>query len=339
MKLDKLIFFLLLTTSYLLLATPAAQAASIDLGISPPILQIQALPPANIQTAFAVENGSDEPIQATIELRPFRANPSDNGEVSYLKPNDPLLGANPTIFKKIQVRENDRVVTTILLGPKQKKTLSLHIGIDSRESPSDYYFSILFLTNPQANTETSNTTTGGGIGLPVLLSIGPKGKAAASVTEFSAPLIIDHGPVPFTIKVANKGSYYVTVSGHILIKNMFGQLIGKVDLLPVNVLGQSSRNIPDKKQADENETNALTAYKIEDKEDGTQLRSPVAVWPESFLLGPYHAEVIINYADGQPPVKKSLTFIGLPTTVFVSGLVILSILLLIHRKLKTRLRN
>ncbi len=317
----------------------SADAASIDLGISPPILQIEALPPANIQTPFAVENGTDQTIQATIELKPFRANLSDNGEVAYLKPNDPLLGANPTIFKKIQVRENDHVITNITLGPKQKKTLSLHIGIEKQESPSDYYFSILFVTTPQTTSETSNTTTGGGIGLPVLLSIGPKGKAAASITEFSAPIIIDNGPVPFTIKVANKGSYYVTVSGAIQIKNMFGQLIGKVDLLPVNVLAQSSRNIPDRKQADENETNAVTAYKIEERENGTQLRSPVAVWPESFLLGPYHAEVVINYADGQAPVRKSLTFIGLPTTVFVSGLVILSIILLIHRKLKTRLRN
>ena len=99
----------------------------------------------------------------------------------------------------------------------------------------------------------------------VLLTVGPKGKTNGILEDFSSPLFVDSGPVAFNVAVKNTSNHFIQPRGEIIIKNMFGQAIGKVSLLQVNILADSTRRMPDtlqittdKKQYEK--TNSLLLY-------------------------------------------------------------------------------
>src|SRR5438445_12293708 len=82
----------------------------------------------------------------------------------------------------------------------------------------------------------------------VLLSVGAKDQSLeqtkqpkGSLEEFSAPLSMESGPLPFTIRVKNTGMHFMSVKGVILVKNMFGQTVGRIDIPPTNILANSDR--------------------------------------------------------------------------------------------------
>src|SRR6185312_6850779 len=146
-----------------------------------------------------------------------------------------------------------------------------------------------FLSQPIKGGQQSNSAVAGGISTNVLLSIGPSGKTTGNIEEFSAPIFTTGGPVPFSLKVSNTSKHFISPQGTILIKNMFGQTIGKVDLLPVNILSNTSRFLPSK--------NALDTH---------------AIWPEKFLLGPYSATLTLALSDQGPVYYRTIYFFALP---------------------------
>lgn len=345
----KIIFLFILTTCYVLLATQAAYAAGMELGIDPPILQIEALPPSEINSPIVFENQSEEPLAVVVQLKPFKAAPTDNGEVQYLSENEPMRGANPNIFQRIQLQDEDKKrVSSFTIGPRQKKSLVLSVRIPKNEPASDYYFAVLFLASVPKDQKTAPdqenfTTTSGGIGTNVLLSIGPKGNPKGVLEVFSVPFFLEGGPVPFRVKVRNDGNYYTTVQGNIVIKNMFGQRIGNVELLPVNVLAGSSRFIPDSRQIPdriETLTDEPASKREEKKQTDKQInRQPTAVWNESFLLGPYTATLTMKLSDKGPVFVKAIYFFALPMRLLFSGIIMVFIVLLIRKRLKKRLAS
>ena len=256
----KLKIFLIIIISLIvnLKFVPAAHAAGLSLGIFPPILQIQATPPTEIKSKILIENLGDDPVDLKIGLKPFIASDKENGQVNYS--SDYNL-ADPFIFDKMQILDGNSSIDSITLAPGQKKELTLEIALPQNEILGDYYFSIIFIS---ANTPTANSNISGaaaGIATNVLLSIGPKGPTQGNIEEFSAPVFKTHGPVPFTVRIRNTSDHFITTKGDIVIKNMFGQSVGKVDLLPVNILSQSVRSIPDSLQSpDANPPSSLKSY-------------------------------------------------------------------------------
>ena len=325
----KLKIFLIIIISLILNLkfVPAAHAAGLSLGIFPPILQIQATPPTEIKSKILIENLGDDPVDLKIGLKPFIASDKENGQVNYS--SDYNL-ADPFIFDKMQILDGNSSIDSITLAPGQKKELTLEIALPQNEILGDYYFSIIFIS---ANTPTANSNISGaaaGIATNVLLSIGPKGPTQGNIEEFSAPVFKTHGPVPFTVRIRNTSDHFITTKGDIVIKNMFGQSVGKVDLLPVNILSQSVRSIPDSLQSpDANPPPSLKSYFL-------LLKTTAAVWPETFLFGPYTATLTIALSDQGPLYRKTVNLYALPTeTLFGILIVILIITVIIIRAKKT----
>lgn len=311
MRTKKFFYFWLAILLFAFCFFPFAQAraASIDIGISPPILRIEVTPPSDTRSPIAIQNYTDSTITLDIKIQPFQPSENDNGQVTYLSPNEPL--------PNIQVLENDQEVKAITLAPRQEKTLPLHIATTENEIPKDYYFSVIFISKANQN-QGNQITISGGIATNVLLTIGPKAKAQGSIEEFSAPMFTEKGPVPFTLRVKNSGKHVFSLKGTILIQNMFGQTVGKVDLLEVNVLAQSVRAIPDSKlSASPNKS---------------------IVWPEEFLLGLYKANLTIALTDEGPVFTRTIYFWSFPVYVilgFTIGVIVLYILLKrVQRKLR-----
>ncbi len=308
------ILVFILYTSYLILNTAKADAAKVSLGIFPPIIKIETMPPASIDTPITVQNLGEETVEVKAVFKPFRAKDTENGEVEY---SDDY----PFIFQKMQILDGLKAVDTLTLAPSQEKTLTFHIGIPKDELARDYYFSIVFVSKEIATTQGNNSNAVAGIGTNVLLSIEPKGKAKGLIEEFSAPFFLEKGPVPFTVRVKNDGENVIEPKGFILIKNVFGQTIGKVELLPVNILAGSIRAIPDSK---------LDARRY-------TLNATKAFWEEKFLLGPYTATLTLSLSDQGPQLSRSIYFFAFPLQGIIGLFVALILILIIRNRIKKQL--
>jgi len=321
------LILIIFVSCFLFLASAKPAFAQVSLGVFPPILQIQATPPTNIKSKILIENLGGDPVDLKIGLKPFIASDKENGQVDYS--SDYNL-ADPFIFDKMQILDNDTSIDSITLAPGQKKELTLEIALPQGEPLGDYYFSIIFMSanQPEASSNISGATAG--IATNVLLSIGPKGPTQGNIEEFSAPIFKTRGPVPFTVRIRNTGNHFITTRGDIVIKNMFGQNVGKVDLLPVNILSQSVRSIPDSIQSpNANPSSSLKSYLI-------NLKSVKAVWPETFLFGPYTATLTIALSDQGPLYRKTVNFYAFPAeTLFGILIIILIVTAIIIRAKKT----
>jgi len=281
----KIKFFLLLFTICIFTLSSEqsrkAHASGLSLGISPPILQITAEPGANIKAPIIIQNLGDESIELDIVFK-------------------------PPIFDKVQILDQNNPIQSLTLSPKQEKKLLLKIDIPKNETDSEYYFSIQFISKPSIlNSNLNYSQILGGVGTNVLLSIG-KQNTKAVLQEFSAPLFLEKGPITFTLKIKNIGSHFITPQGVIVIKNMFGQIVGKIELLPVNILKDSTRSIK-------------------------------PFWNESFLLGAYSANLNISLSPQGPIFTKSISFFAIPTQAIIAVLTSLIIVLLIYNRIKKRL--
>ena len=327
-----LIFVLLFALCTLHLSK--AHAAEVSLGTSPSILQIEATPPSDVRAPFSIENTSDEAVDLKIGYKLFKSSDKGDGQIEY-------VNNNHKIFDQVEVVDEDNFsIDSLSLGPRQKKNLILRVIIPKNEPFSDYYFSLIFLTEPK--TTDSNPSTASpenndelklslddtskdtatksadkknaafsaraGIAINVLLSIWPqKTPPNASIEEFSTTLFRESGPVPFTLKIRNNGSKYVSPSGVIVIKNMFGQRIGRVDLKESNVLAGSSR-------------------------------SPALVWKDTLLLGFYTATINLVISDTGPTYTRSIHFVALPIKLFAGVTIAMIIITLTYLRVRKKMK-
>lgn len=309
--------YLLLALLFFMFAG-SAQASDFSVGIYPPILQIDANVPVAIRKDITVVNASEDSVTLDVVFKPFQQGPYQNGQVSYI----PITSVRPDkdIFQKIQLLdENDNPVTSVTLGPKQKRSYTLHIGLPKDEPPGDYYFSVLFLSQDQV-ASANGSAIHAGIGANVLLSVGPKDLTTGFLDEFSAPWFVQTGPVPFIVSITNTSRHFISPTGEIYIRNMFGQLVGKVDLLSVNILEQSSRFIPS-------------------KDSPANAPRPLAIWPEKVLFGPYKANIVIALSDQGPIINKSIYFFAMPIQYIIGFFVVIIILSIIAARVKMRMRQ
>lgn len=327
----------LLTTFYILLSTSQQiNAQELSIGVYPPVTKVDALPPVNLHIPLRIENTGDEQVDVQIDLKPFTASSTEDGQITYLK--DPLFpSGNILLFKKITVSEDDKTINTASLLPKEEKEVSVDIPVGKNEVPGDYYFSVIFtssLTTPlSADQQSQASSTQAGIASHILLSIGPKGPATGRISEFSTPFFQSEGPVSFTLRVKNTSKNAIAPRGNIKITNMFGQVVGQVELLPVDVLAGTTRIIPDRAQ--------INKEGIINEEIYTKFlqSGPKAIWPEKFLLGFYNATVTLKLTDDGPILRSSTSFLSIPFHVILSLSIATILVITIVRRVKLRMKH
>jgi len=302
---------MLITTSGF--AAPA-YAEGLSLKVAPSILQIHAIPPAEVQTPLTIVNDSNQTMQLRVLFKIFKPAGDESGQLVYSNPQLSSESQKETFLKNVRLVDNGIALNTLSLGPKQKKDLQLNITIPKDAKVTDYYFSLLFLTEPTKNVEqdasdTENTSVylQSGLSVPVLLGVGPITSPNAYIEEFSAPVFSQSGPVPFKVRMKNSGAHFVTPKGVILIKNLFGQNVGRVALPATNILAGTTRAF----------TNMDTLPE--------PYKSPVVKWPEKFLLGFYTATISLAVADEGPIYTRSIYFAAFPAQ-FLIGLFLVIIL-------------
>lgn len=297
-------------------------ASTVNLGVYPPIFQATSTPPANVTAPIDLFNLADESVDVKIILKPFTASSSENGEVSYLSE----IPTQSFILNNVKIMDGSKAVDSLTLSPKEVRKLSLNINIPKDQSRSDYYFSIIFVSATAAQNSSNVSQSSGGVATNVLLSVGPQGPTQGEIKEFSVPFFLDNGPVPFTLRLFNSSDHYIAPKGQILITNMFNQTIGKIDLLPVNILENTTRAIPDSESYAQNAKNPNSKFDFK-----------ISFWNEKFLLGPYTASLTISLSDSGPVFKRTVHFVGFPILALLAIIIIVFIIMVIRKRIKTNL--
>jgi len=311
----KLLNIVLFAVCYLLFATGnTAHAQNVDLGIYPPVFQIQATAPSDAKIPFFLQNFTDSSVPLVISLRPFTADPAENGNITFL---DVPIYSDPYLPQRIQVLDGENSTGNLVLSPQQKKNLILEVQIPNNEPKGDYYLSLIFSSTADNLNDRSSSQATVGIASNILLSIGPVGPTKGQIEDFSTPLFVTKGPVPFTVRVKNTSDHYITPKGSIAIKNMFDQTIGKVNLLPANILANTVRRIP----------------------DSSQTNPTMAVWPEKFLVGPYTATLTLALSDSGPLFTKAIVFFAFPLEYLIAILLIIGLIIFIALRVNKNRKN
>lgn len=310
-----------LASCFLLLATASpAGAQALSLAVDPPIITINAIPPTNITSSLSIENKGDEQVTLQIQIKPFTPK-GENGELEHT--NETL-----EVFKNIQILDTGLPVNSIILGPKQQKSLNLSIVVPQDTTISDYYFSVIFVSTDSLPIESDSSKNQIGIATNILLSVGAKEIPKATIEEFSSSIFLGSGPVPFTVKVRNSGTHFIKPKGTIIIKNMFGQSIGKLDLTSVNILSDSTRAIPNDIYIQELKLQGENAK----GKNSFNFTHPIALWKENFLLGLYTATLNIAISDEGPIFTRATHFLAFPFQgLIMVGIIGISIIIIINR--------
>ena len=327
---QKTSLFLLCIGIISLVLPSQTRADQVSLQLSPSMLRIEAKPPADVWTPFVIKNNSDQPASLTIGYRALDPLASSNGTVVFLKNGKAFTGQDQKIFSKMQIVDDANIShDSIDLGPKQKERLRLRILLPVNEPISDYYFTVLLLQTPNKNSQNdsnvniesqkSHTSLEEGIGMNVLLAVGDKETPQGTIQTFAAPFFSDTGLVPFTLSVSDEGTHFIIPKGIILIKNIFGQTVGKLPIPSSIILAGTSRTL---------------GNTVASENDGS---SSQIIFPEKFLLGLYTATVTLNLSDKGPVYVRTIHFFAFPVLLVCEILFILVIVWYIYLRVKRKL--
>src|SRR3989338_942576 len=299
-------------------ATPQAVAREFSVGVFPPIIQIDAISPSIITSPIQIENLSEESASLSIQLMQFLPSAKSNGEIEFVNQPD---ATHKKMFGYTKIKEGSTVRNRIELAPKQKKNLTLQIDLPEGSVASDYYFSIVFISNDSSSEEKSQTVSVGAVAANVLLSVGEKDLPVGKIAEFSAPFFVTKGPVQFKTRIENQSPYFISTEGNVVIKNIFGQIIGNLELIPANILAKSTRLL----------TN--------DEGLPPTFDDPRIVWKEKFLLGLYTADLTVSLSEQGPILRDRITFLAVPIEIIVGELIAVVIIIIVYRRVRKRMSD
>lgn len=284
----------------------AQNTNDVHLSISPSILEIKATTPATIEAPIKIRNMSDIKINLNLIYRTIKGNYNATGVIE-LKNEKSLEEPDVLIRSKIKVYKDQQAISRIEINPNEEISLLMRINLDENIPDGDYYFSILFISNnTKSVNEKSGSITNAGIGSNIILSVGEKGPTKGYISSFSAPNILSSGPIPFTLQIENSSDHYIKPQGRISIRDMFGNNVGKIDIVPGYILAHSSRYLNDSENQDSKFAN-----------------HPILLWNEKALFGIYSADAIVKLSDSGPLFNSSITFVVIPIHLLI-GLSLLS---------------
>lgn len=326
---DSMKFLLAIPLFLLFLFSNQAYAQEFHVSIEPTVIQIDSTPPAKFQAPFRIKNLSNSTVKLTPLVVPIK--PREDGKIDLLLGEENSLAT--VIKERLVILDGQTKVEELELRAGEAKDLLLFMDVLEGDPAGDFYFSLVFTSDGTIIDETSTSSIPAGIAMNVLVSIGPKVSATATIEDFSTNKVLGSGPVFFNLKLRNTGRHLIQPEGNVVIKNMFGKKVADIKILPQYVLSESSRYLIDSTQASPSaQISELLSHKGQN--------NPVIIWGEKFLLGFYTAEAKLYVEENGAEVVNRITFFAIPVQilVIVSGVifVMLGIFLRIGMKLRKK---
>jgi len=304
--------FILVTVTCIISAIipKSGYANQIHIGIYPPLITIQANPPSDITTPITLKNYGNDPIILSILIKTFSSSEKNNGEVSLQKNiKDQFLYDNVEILENHPIQE-------LILSPGQEKRLLLHIIINENEKKTDHYFSILFISKDNQVNQTNTSAITAGIGVNVILAIGNDKNPNWFINKFSIPFFLEKNDKQnFILKIQNNSNHFIKTKGTIVIKNIFGKEVSKINLSPTIILAKSNRFLSENS----------------DKANQTP-------WTNGILPGFYVGNLVLGLSNNNFTFLKTIHFLLLPKDFFPILTITLLVIIFIGARIKNYLK-
>lgn len=325
------ILFITILSQYLYVARAKVYAEEFSLSLYPPVLELGGAPGETVDASLSLKNNSPTPVTLNIKLIPFAA-AKETGQIQFLGESDASFAQTKHILQNTTILDRGSPLETITLAPRQEKRLDVQIVLNDKEQSGDHYYSVVFEQSEKSITQATKkqmpfdakSNINGGIAANILLTVGEKSRASGILQEFSSPVFVEQGPLPFAVKVENTSSNRIKPIGDIIITNMFNQTVGTITLQSNNILAGSTRSLT--------VTNSSTLSAV--------LKNPNEVfawWNEETLFGLYRATLNISLEKNGTQFSRTIHFVSFPLKIIIAvWIAILISIMVIQRILLKR---
>jgi len=281
-------FFALLTQS-----TGIAQAVS----LSPLTFELSANPGETISNVLKITNTDPTPVLISINVEDFTA----VGEEGQVTLQDDEGVHTYSLAKWVTVTPS-----VLSLGPNEAGTVQFTINVPFEAEPGGHYGSVL-ATIGSASPSAGGVSVTQKVGSLVLMNVAGDVTEQLFIEELSAKPFSEYGPVTILSRFQNTGTVHLKPRGFILVKNMLGQEVEKLDLPQKNVLPHSIRRI----------------------------EVPAG---DKLMFGRYEATLTAIYGSANQPLSSVTTFWVIPWKITATVLIGLILLLSFIIKGRKRIR-
>jgi hypothetical protein len=146
------------------------------------------------------------------------------------------------------------------------------------------------------------------IGSLLLLQVAGEVREQLFLKSFEAPSFSEYGPITLASRFENSGTVHLKPRGFVLIKNMLGGEVAKLNLVQRNVLPNSVRRME-------------------------------TVLDKKYLFGRYEATLIAIYGSTNEPISAVTTFWVIPWKIFLVILAVLMMFIIFFYKTRRRWRS
>jgi len=285
------VYFLL--TAFFILAipqTPTAKAVS----LSPLTFELSANPGDTVSNILKVTNTDPNPVNIVVDVEDFAA-VGEEGQVTLLPGED-----NSTYSLASWVTVSPSLLS---IPAHDSATVEFTVNVPFGAEPGGHYGSVL------ATVSTAPTpgavTVAQKIGSLLLMNVAGDVEERLHIAEFSVEPFSEYGPVTILSRFENTGTVHLKPRGFILIKNMFGREVEKLDLPQKNVLPKSIRRIE-------------------------------VPWGSKLMFGRYEAILTAIYGSTNQPLSSVTTFWVIPWKI--AGAILIGLVALLSLLIKGRKR-
>jgi hypothetical protein len=286
-------------------SNPANNGQALE--IAPPVIYLSVNPGQTITTPIYIRDISSGNLIVAGQANDFVAAGEDGTPKVILNTNDT---SDPYSLRTWVVAP-----TSLLLIPREIKTMSITINVPANASPGGHYGVIRFTATPPA-LQGTGVSLSASLGVLVLLTVSGKITENLSVQEFSVNhngktgSFFESGPLDFVERLKNNGNVHEQPIGQVGITDMFGKKFAavNVNLPPGNILPDSIR-------------------KFDQPLDSSVIGN-------KHMFGRYTAKLDVTYGANKKTLAATLVFwvipyklIGIVILVLVAGFFILRYLI------------
>lgn len=271
-------------------------AQGFGVSISPLTFELTANPSDILENKIKIYNPTDSIVSIRMEVEDFKP-VGETGQV-IVAPEEEI-----TYSLKRWVKIEP---TEFTLEPREQRFVDFIIEVPENAEPGGKYGSVLASTTGVMGGEITGAAIAQKVGALLLLTVSGEVKEELMTKEFLAPSFLEYGPVPFIIRLENKGTVHVRPRGFVTITNWWGKKVADVEFPQLNVIPGSVRKIE-------------------------------TTWQNKWLFGKYTAMLVGSYGTSNLPFNPPvLTFWAFPWKI-ASG-IFLTLILIFAFFYKTRRR-
>lgn len=254
LRLKKVGALVLFTALLLSMTSPALMRAqensnAISLSVSPQLLELTANPGERITNTFRLTNGSSENL--SIKTTPKNFTPlGEEGAVDLTEDR-----TNFSLAEWVAVEPQ-----TVTLPSNKTQDFVVTIDVPENVEPGSHFGSVVFQTIPPEDDDAVALVSQE-IAPVILVKVAGDIKETAEIVEFKSgnTFYSNESSVELISRITNTGTAHFKPTGQIVIKNMFGSEVAKLELDKRNVLPESIRQFTNEWQLDGFKVGRFTA--------------------------------------------------------------------------------